>query len=170
MAIPTWDLFIILFFLISVAYGFLLGKNRIIMTILTTYIMLAVASEIGDALVSANFILKSGDSTFILKTSVFLIALFILAILFSTRGAITKFLSGADESGSMGNIFFTIIYSLLSAGLIVTSIIFFMTPEGRSDFIVQSKWAETMMDLRVWWLLLPLMVIVFEGLRRKNNE
>ena len=51
-----------LFFAIAVAYGFLLGKNRIVLTMLTTYIMLAVANEVGDALLSANFIFKTGTS------------------------------------------------------------------------------------------------------------
>ena len=170
MTIPTWDLFIMLFFAIAVAYGFLLGKNRIVLTLLTTYIMLAVANELGNALLSANFIFKSGTSTFILKTSVFLIALFLLAILFSSRSAIAKYVAGGDESGSMGSIIFTIIYSFLSAGLIITSIIFFMTPEGRTQFFAQSHWAKVMMDLRIWWLILPLVVIIFESLRNRNGN
>jgi len=169
MTIPTWDLFIMLFFAIAVAYGFLLGKNRIVLTMLTTYIMLAVANEVGDALLSANFIFKTGTSTFILKTSVFLIAVFLLAILFSSRSAISKYLAGSDESGSMSSIIFTIIYSFLSAGLIITSIIFFMTPEGRNQFFAQSHWAKVMMDLRIWWLILPLIVLVFENFRHGNS-
>jgi hypothetical protein len=169
MTIPTWDLFIMLFFAIAVAYGFLLGKNRIILTLLTTYIMLAVANELGDSLLSANFILKSGSSTFILKTSVFLIAIFLLAILFSTRTAIAKYVANSDEGTSMGSIIFTIIYSFLSAGLIITSIIYFMTPEGRTEFFAQSHWAKVMMDLRIWWLLLPLGVLVFENFKRGSS-
>ncbi len=169
MTIPTWDLFIMLFFAIAVAYGFLLGKNRIVLTMLTTYIMLAVANELGDALLSANFIFKTGTSTFILKTSVFLIAVFLLAILFSSRSAISKYLAGNDEGGSMGSIIFTIIYSFLSAGLIITSIIFFMTPAGQSELFAQSHWAKIMMDLRIWWLILPLVVLIFESFRRNSN-
>jgi len=169
MTIPTWDLFIMLFFLIAVAYGFLLGKNRIILTLLTTYIMLAVANEVGDSLLAANFILKSGSSTFVLKTSVFLIAIFLLAILFSSRTAIAKYAAREDESTSMGSIVFTVIYSFLSAGLIITSIIYFMTPEGRAEFFAQSHWAKVMMDLRIWWLILPLFIVVFENFKRKRN-
>ncbi len=48
MTLPTWDLFITLFFLIALAYGFILGRGRIVIILVITYVAFVVTLETGS--------------------------------------------------------------------------------------------------------------------------
>ena len=42
VAVPTWDLFLILFFIIGVAYGFILQRDKTVITLISVYVALVI--------------------------------------------------------------------------------------------------------------------------------
>jgi len=166
---PSWDLFIILFFAVCVGYGLLLGKSRVSGILLSSYVGLAVASETGDILVNsvrnlASFSEKlAATSSFTLKTLIFAFIIVFLTLKnenvqtsSSDRGMISTLFSGA--------------YGFLSGGLILTSIGMFMTDVEKASIYNQSSLAQRIMDLRFWWLLLPILAIIVAGFIRDRKS
>ena len=54
MSLPTWDLVITLFFLTTMAFGFILGRGRIAVILIITYAAYVISAE-GGALVYSFF-------------------------------------------------------------------------------------------------------------------
>ena len=97
---PTWDLFIILFFLVfSLLYGLSLGRDRILVIIVSIYMALAVAN-------SAPFLRTIEGTTiqvavgpyFAFRVTLFLSVFLIIFFLLSRSALVGTF--GGSEQGS----------------------------------------------------------------------
>jgi hypothetical protein len=126
----NWDLFIIVFFLIIVAYSFLIGKNQTLKVILSTYIAILTADGIGNLIQryligddGGGVIVAFNDSSafVVMKISIFVI----ITLLLATRGAFDI------EIGKSKSNFFAFAISLgfgiLSAGLIISTILMYIS-------------------------------------------
>jgi hypothetical protein len=172
MTLPTWDLVITLFFLMVMAYGFILGRGRIVIILILTYAAALVAGEAGSLVynfftgtkqIADTVWISSNMSLFSVKVILFAL----IIILMSTRG----------ELGSLSNLakgvrstFLVGFYSFFNAGLIISSIIRFL-PEGtQQDLLNLSPIATKVNSYRIWWLLLPIIVMIVEGFLRGRQE
>lgn len=127
---PTWDLFILVFFAIILAYSFIIGKNSTLKIIISSYIAILTADGIGNLvdqlLFSDNAIVNifqsgSTESLTILKILVFVLTIMLLTIRGSFRVEI-----GSESSLGM-EIVTTAAFGLLSAGLIISTILVYMS-------------------------------------------
>ncbi len=164
----TWDLFITLFFIVSVSYGLLLGKGKASVILLSTYVGLAVASETGDIFfeilkkmgsISDSF---SSSSVFTAKLVVFVAIIVLLTL------KLEPFDIAGAERGLMAT-FLTGLYGFLSGGLILSSIGYFMSEAERASIFNQSDLAGKIMDFRFWWLVGPILVLVVAGFIRDRR-
>jgi len=159
-AAPTWDLVILLFFLITILiYSFTLGRDRIVAILVSTYLSLAVATNLPYVNVLSDWIKKSGFFAF--QTAAFLI-IFILIFFFLSRSQVIQC------SSSVGSKWWQVIlFSFLQVGLL-TSIVLSFLPESSMDYL--SEFTKTMFlsDLgRFCWIALPILALTF--LREKTS-
>lgn len=147
--IPSWDLFIYLFFIISVfLYGFSLGKERILVILISVYMSLAIAQNlpfINDDL-SGKFGL---GPVFVLRLLVFAFFVFLLFYLFTKIGA----LAGFTGHSSIAHI---AVFSVLQVGLLISIILSFIPPESLSAL---SSFTQTVFvsDIaKFLWIIAPI--------------
>jgi len=122
----TWDLFVIVFFTIIIAYTFILGRNQSVKIIIGSYIAILTADSIGN-LVERYFMGErpivriwenpaEGSSLVILKIVIFIFTI----VLITTRG---KFqISMGNSNSAMVRLMMSFAYGVLSAGLITSTI------------------------------------------------
>lgn len=147
--IPSWDLFIYLFFIISVAlYGFSLGRERIWVIMVSVYMSLAIAQNLPFINEDLSDKLNLGP-VYILRLLVFAVCVFVLFYLFSKMGA----LAGFAGKASVAHI---AIFSVLQVGLLISIILSFLPPDAidmLSDFTRQVFTSDL---ARFLWIVAPI--------------
>jgi len=154
---PSWDVFLMLFFAIgALLYGLTLGRDRIVIIMVSIYMGLAVVTNapyIRDlsASVSVN------DVAFRVGT---FLGVFVLLFFFLSKNALLRSL----ESRGEGRLFQTVMFSVLHVGLLVSVGLSFMPPEALGVFSDQTRMAFTSDPARFIWLVAPIAaMMVFSG-------
>lgn len=153
---PSWDLFIFLFFIIATfIYGFTLGRSRIMVLLVSTYMALAVIK-------TAPFLLTQdvtvGSSPiFVVKITAF-IAMMLLIFFFLSNSALRRAFQAVDIQGRVWQI---VAFSLLHAGLLVASVLSFVPPERRAVLLGVTKSLFATDTSLFVWTILPIVVMMF---------
>jgi hypothetical protein len=170
--LPTWDLFIIVFFAIILAYSFIVGRNSTLKIIIATYIAILTADGFGNII--DRFFLAPGS---VVETPaalgpeslvIFKILAFVLVILLITvRGSF--FVAMDRERSLVLNIATTGAFGFLSAGLIISTILVYISGgafvgEAAStvgvDITADSLLAKLMTQNYNIWFSLPAVAFV----------
>lgn len=160
---PSWDLFIVLFFLVAaVLYGLSLGRNRILVILISIYMALALVNvfPFSQELLSR---LKLEDS-FMVKLVSFTGLLLILFFLLS-RSALSSALVSKSGEGSWFQI---LIFSFLHVGLLISVILSFVPNDFVSNLAPLTKKVFTTDTARFLWLLLPIIAMCFVRRQRRK--
>lgn len=152
----SWDLFIILFFVIMAVYGFLLGRGRVFNILINSYVGYVVAYELGgfafDYLSKVTQLSHSVTVTlFGAKVFVFALVVFVLTL----NGE----LLGVRDDAPVSK-FWTVLYGVLAAGLILSSIFGFMGNAEQVNLFSNSQLATRVSDLRLAWLTAPIVAVI----------
>lgn len=159
--VPSWDMFLILFLIMGIAYGVMLQRDKVVVTMISIYVALVVTAIIfpsvqqffaGEKAILNQVFIKSNANSFTIQTVLFLA---IIAVVTAKSG-----LSGHDEGVSPFAIFG---FSFLNIALILSSILFFMPEVQREGIVAGSKIARFFVDYRIWWLILPVVLLIFTG-------
>jgi len=164
--IPSWDVFIGLTFVLGVAYGFILKREKTITILCSTYVAIVMASNFTDYVfqffqgnkVIANQIWVSSN----VSSSTVAIALFLIVLVF-VSGAIN---SSSSTSGDLSPLE-VIIYIALTMALVISSIIGFLPDMNRSNILSASKVATIIYGFRTLWIIAPPISLVLFNFRRK---
>lgn len=125
----SWDLFVIVFFTVIIAYSFIIGRNSTLKIIIASYIAILASDGIGN-LIQRYFIgdtaiinvldFASGESSLIvLKIFIFIFTI----VLIATRG---RFAINMGTAGSAAmSLILNLTYGILSAGLITSTILIY---------------------------------------------
>lgn len=185
----SWDLFILVFFAIIIAYSFILGKDATLKIILGTYASALAADAAGNIfgkyfMNSKNFLkvitqLGLGgqkDAAIIAKVTFFVIFIILLTI----KGSFSVAAHGGRTGSS--RVFLTGIYGFLSAALIVSTVIMYVSgisfiagsyqsgPSSIMAFTGQSPFVQNMLNYYNFWFLLPVLAIIIGSLVSRNEE
>ena len=172
MTLPTWDLFITLFFLIALAYGFILGRGRIVIILVITYVAFVVALETGSVVytffagptaVTNNIWVESNVTLFIIRAAIFA-SIVVLVSIKGELGALTSLARGLRSTLLTG------VYAFFNAGLIISCIIKFLPEESQATLFSMSSLAAKVDSYRSWWLVIPVIVMIIEGFFRGKEE
>ncbi len=124
----TWDLVVMLFFVIIMAYSYIVGQNGTIKIIISSYIAMLAANGIGNLV--AKYILVSQPLIKIMTTSpeenvvIFKMLMFVtITLLLVLKGSFEVDVS-RHQSGS-AKFVGTSIFGFLSAGLLISTILVF---------------------------------------------
>lgn len=167
--VPSWDLFIILFFIIGIGYGFILQRDRVIMTLISVYVGIVIATTFapvvqgffhGDITLFGRFFIKSSASPFTIQTGLF----FLTVLILSFKGGL-----GTFKGKGILSPLEIIIYSVLNTALMLAIIFSFLPEETKATFADQSRLAIIIMKNYNIWLIAPLIIMTIMGFRRGDD-
>ena len=149
---PTWDL-VVIFALLSAGffYGIMAGKRRIAATIMYTYVAFALTSVLPLEKFSAAF---DEAQAFFASLGVFF-AIFLLLAFFlgSRRGA-----AGRAPASSWWQIF---LLSFLQVGFLIHIFLGFLPSDKITALAPITKNVFANPDLRLWWFVAPIAIVLF---------
>lgn len=161
--IMTWNIFIAFCIIISVLYGFILQRNKIILTMINVYVALAVVGVLGGGF--NNVVQKAGEavlnqtfaekffSLFITQTFLFVA----LIILLSIRGEHAKALS---EVKVQHPLVLSFVYSVLFALIVCSTILSFLPADVVAGINEQSYLVSFVLSKQSWWVVLPVISMI----------
>ena len=149
---PSWDIFIfLLFFVIAFLYGFSLGRDRILVILVSIYIALAL----GPAFPYYEKIYSSFSAQGAAFKVVSFYIVFIVLFLLLSRSALLNLL-GAQSTGIGDNIFEVIIFSILHVGLLVSITLSFLPATALVHLSSNTKEIFTSELGKFLWLIAPI--------------
>lgn len=179
----SWDLFVIVFFVVILAYSLIIGRDNTLKVIVGTYISM-IAADAGGALFAKYL---SGSELFmkILKLAavgseqeamVFIkvVIFVVLVILFAVRGAFE--VDTSDDRSIIVRTILSVVYAVLSAGLIISAILVFVsgvsllgggggqdTVTALWDVYNQSQMIQMIVDNSNVWFSLPALAFLIHS-------
>jgi hypothetical protein len=175
----SWDLFVIVFFTVIIAYTFIIGRNQSIKIIISTYIAILAADGVGNLIeryflgnkpIIQTFDFTSGAGNLILIK----IIIFILCIvLITVRGKFQINVSRSDST--MMRVILSLTYGVLSAGLITSTILIYASGaslvqesnvimnQAVLDIYQSSKLVRLMINNYNVWFSLPAIAFVISS-------
>ena len=185
----SWDLFIVVFFIVIVAYSLIIGRDNTLKVILGTYVA-ALSADAAGNLFGKYF---SGSEMFIklLKFAqlgneseavifIKVIAFISMVILFAVKGAFfVETLS--DRSGPVRFVI-SLVYAIMSAGLVISIILVFVsgisfigggsteTTQGALWSIYnQSQFVRSIVSNSYFWFSAPALAFLVHSLYSKKE-
>jgi hypothetical protein len=153
---PSWDLFIFLFFIIATfVYGFTLGRSRIMVLLISTYMALALVKT--APFLTTQDVTVGADPFFIVRITAFLGAM-LLIFFFLSNSALRRAFAAADIQGKAWQI---IGFSILHAGLLVASILSFIPEERRAVLLGFTQGLFSSEMALFIWTAAPIVLMMF---------
>ncbi|MCA9375665.1 MAG: hypothetical protein KC925_01225 [Candidatus Doudnabacteria bacterium] len=149
---PSWDLFIAIFFVAAVVlYGLTLGRERIIVVLMSIYMGVAISHAV-PVLANEGQIL--GFDAYIVRLVVFFAVILAMFFLSSRAGIFSGF-------GANGHILVLVAISVLQVGLLISTTLSYLptTMTGALSPLMQSVFlSETAVTI---WAVVPLLAFYF---------
>ena len=164
--LPSVDIFIGLAFVLGIAYGFILKRDKTITTLCSVYMGWVVASTFsdqvfnffnGNATIGNQIWIRSNASL-----STISIAIFLISILFIS-GAINSTASRSSDISPLE----VIIYSAFTMALILSTVLVFLPTASSQHYTEISKVAKILMNYRTLFVVGAPLMIVLLNFRKK---
>ncbi len=181
----SWDLFVIVFFTVIIAYSFIIGRNQTLKIIIASYIAILAADGLGNLieryffgeqpLIKALSTANNESSLIVVKIFVFVFTI----VLIATRG---RFNINMGSSGSLMDMILTLTYGMLSAGLITSTILIYAsgtslvqeTASYLNEAVItmyrQSQLVQLMINNYNLWFSLPAVTFVLSSFVGETEE
>ena len=182
----SWDLFVVVMFVMIVAYSFIIGLDRTLKTLIGTYLAILAADGLGNV----TFLLMQQESklTKLLKLYevggaeshvVIKIILFIaIVVILSIRGAYQVNSEGFGFPAV--NTLMSGVFGFLNAGLIVSTLLVYVSgisligakasDSNIVDIYSSSQLVQYMVDYYNLWFSIPVVALVVWSLFFKREE
>lgn len=154
---PTWDLFLVGFFIVgALLYGLSLGKDRIIAIMVSIYMALAVVATLPDFVLN----IKVNESYTVQITA--FISVFIVLFFLLSRQAVLNALAPTGE----GKWWQTLVFSVLHVGLLVSVTLSFMPETVLNKFSPLTQYIFTNDWTKFGWIAAPIVAMILVGRNR----
>ncbi|MBI2416287.1 MAG: hypothetical protein HYV33_06570 [Candidatus Kerfeldbacteria bacterium] len=154
---PTWDLFLVGFFVVgALLYGLSLGKDRIIAIMVSIYMALAVVAALPEFVLN----IKVNDSYTVQITAFF--SVFVVLFFLLSRQAVLNALS-PDGHGKWWQV---LLFSVLHVGLLVSVTMSFLPPNLLAKFSPLSQMIFTQEWTKFSWIMAPIIAMMLVGRNR----
>ncbi len=151
---PSWDLFLVLFFLVgALLYGLSLGKDRIIAIMVSIYMAVAIIQVIPQDIV--DYALANNIT---LEMTAF-VALFAILFFALSRSALLN----AMSMKAQGSWWQVVALSFLHVGLLVSVVMSFLPPEILGHFSQQTQDVFLTEWARFGWMVAPVAAMLLLG-------
>jgi len=162
---PSWDLFIILFFLVaSLIYGISMGRDRAIVVIVAIYMALAVVdyAPFVEKLISGTAI----QQLFIFKITSFLVVFIVLFYLLA-QSALLNTIASRSATRSWWQ---AILFSFLQVGLLISIVLSFLPEVSLKELSDFTRMIFTTETARFIWIALPIVVMALIKKPKRHNR
>lgn len=162
--VPSWDLFLAIFFVVSIGYSFVLQRDKVIVTLLAIYAGIVIANVLssplqgffnGDKTVADSLFIRANASPFSVQAGLFLLTTVIISVRSGLGGRSSG--KGALSHFELG------LFSFLNSALILAAVFSFMTPEAQTQFAEHSRIAKLIISRMSWWYIAPLIALIVTG-------
>lgn len=175
----TWDLIVIIFFAIVVAYSFIVGKDESVKIIISSYISIVAVQAIGNILS-----MLSGQSSSVMDLlgfglspnviSIIKLVLFVAMIIFmAIRGGFE--MEYAKQIGGVWEPVITGLFGFATAGLLLTALLTYVAAKPLLDFSLSSApllqpllsgstLVQYMVGYQNVWFALPALLLLGVGI------
>ena len=152
---PSWDLFIILFFIVAAfLYGLSLGRDRVIVILISVYMALAV---VNSAPFIGNYQADIGINQFFgFRVSTFVVVFIALFFLMS-RSALLSTVASSDSRGSWWQV---LLFSFLHVGLLISITLSFLPPSASAHLAPLTQQIFVHDTGRFLWIVAPILAMV----------
>jgi hypothetical protein len=183
----SWDLFILVFFVVIIAYSFIIGRDNTLKVILGTYVAAITADATGNIfgeyfsgsalfmkLLKLASVGNEQEAIIFVKVLVFIT----LVIFFAVKGAFD--VTTVDDRSAPVRLVLLVVYAIMSAGLIISCILIFVsgvsfigdggdTPRTALWGIYnQSRLIRTMLGNSEFWFAIPAVSFLIHSLYTKK--
>lgn len=156
-ATPSWDVFLLLFFLTgALLYGLTLGRDRIVVIMVSIYMGLAIVT---NAPYVKGWSADIEVNHFAFRVSTF-IGLFVLMFFFLSRNALIRSL---DVGAGGGRLLQTILFSVLHVGLLLSVAMSFLPEPALAHFSPPLRDAFVSDPAKFAWLVAPVAAMMIFG-------
>jgi len=153
-AAPSWDLFIVLFFVVAVfLYGMSLGRDRIIITLVGIYMALAVVQN-APFLKGLQADVAVGDF-FAFRVSTFLGVFVVLFFMLSRSALLRTF--GNLASGKWWQV---LLFSIFHVGLLISTIISYLPGDAINNLAPLTRQVFSGEMARFAWVTAPILAMM----------
>ncbi|MDD5341546.1 MAG: hypothetical protein PHC97_03890 [Patescibacteria group bacterium] len=154
-ATPSWDLFIVLFFVVAAfLYGLSLGRDRIIVILVSIYMALAIvntAPYLNDF--SAEISLNNSS---IFKVTLF-IGIFIALFFLLGRSALIHTIAATDSPSKWWQ---SILFSFFHVGLILSILLGYLPQDMVNNVSADMRNLFISDPAKFFWLVTPIVIMV----------
>lgn len=183
----SWDLFILVFFAVVIAYSFIIGRNQTMKVILGTYVAVLCADGLGNLF--AKYFVTSQTFLKFLKffaigdqaqaTAFFkVLILLILVVLIAVRGMFN--VEADDDTNVTIKIIMLLLMGVFSAGLMMSAVLVFISGTsliggvaGSNNILLDvynsSRLVRIMIDYANLWFFLPGIAFVVMSILHKKS-
>ncbi len=159
---PSWDVFIFLFFIVSsLLYGISLGRDRIIIIMVSMYMSLALIKVMPDFVLN---IMVNGQYAYQIGTFV---TLFVVLFFLLSRSALSRTLGLNARDGAW---YQTLIFSILHVGLLLSITLSFLPPEMLEKFAPVTRELFTQKWSQFFWIAAPIVAMILLGGRSRDDD
>ncbi len=154
-ASPSWDLFIVLFTLMStVVYGFFLGRNRLIVLMMSVYMALAVVNvaPLVTPLLGGN---PTSPDFYLIRIALFILS-FVIVFFLVSRTALFNTFAAPEMLSAWWHVF---LLSFLQVGLLLSVVLSFLPPESGAILSPFIRELFTTPTARAVWIVLPMLAM-----------
>ncbi len=164
--VPTWDLFLAIFIAITVLYGFMMQREKIMAALLASYMGIVIVSVWSGPIKDffegkktvANTWIQADASPATIKIIIFLLIVGLVA-------AKADLAIGRDSAMAPFEI---LLYSAITGILIAATIFSYLPAEVQQTITSQTKIIHFLKDYYTIWLLTPVALMIFVTSRRRN--
>lgn len=158
---PSWDMILAGFFVVSVVlYGFALGRDRIVMIMLSVYMALAVVQALPDFVLNITI-----GNRLSFEITAFISICLVLFFLVSRSALLRTFGSNLSD----GSWYQTIIFGILHVGLLVSVTMSFLPPQVLAHFSDLTLQIFTQEWTHFAWIAGPIVGMILFGSGNKEK-
>ena len=159
-AAPSWDMFLLLFFVIgALLYGLTLGKDRIVVIMVSIYMGLAVVT---NAPYLRDISASLTDNDVAMRVGAF-VGVFAVLFFFLSKNALLR----SVDAGRHGGLLQTLMFSVLHVGLMVSVALSLLPDAALGQFSAQTRALFASDPARFAWLVAPIGAMMVFGGRRE---
>jgi hypothetical protein len=155
---PSWDLFIVLFWLVaSVMYAFAAGRGRILSVLVSIYIAKLLVLE--APFLSQNISKHFNITVLYMQQLATFAVLFLVLFMFLARYAFKT----AADTRHLTSFVFSLVFAFLQIGLLINIVLGFLPDAIRATFSPLIKLVFIDGQANFIWLLLPIVYLIALG-------
>lgn len=181
--IPTWDLFILVFFIIIITYSLIIGRSQTVRVMISSYISILTADGLGNLFqklfltAESFFPIFNFENNYTVVLKVFLFAVLIIVLML--KGSFTADITDGDST--LLSFVLTGMMGLFCATLMITTILIFM---AGGSFLIgyesvinldlvnsiysESSAARVLLDNSSLWFSLPAIAFILGSAAEQN--